>query len=678
MKINFRKHFPFILFFSAFLITGLFIYDDYGICWDEPLSHDFNGLINYNFLLHGDYKALEASPEKYHGPAVELLLVGIEKSFNMTDVKNIYHVRHLILFFIFSLALIYFYRINYKYFKSTFYALAACLFLVLSPRIFSDVFYNYKDLTLLSLTIISVYTAMNFLRSPSFRNIFFHSLVSAILIDIRITGIIIPVFTILYFSIKHYPERNFKKLLKTNLIYLLILFAFIILFWPILWRHPIQNFIAAYHEMKNYSWSGNVLFQGKTLPVIQLPLEYIPVWIGITTPILYLILFFIGVSLFINNISTTAKESFRNIFNYDYEWFNLYIIVSPILAVLIFKSVVYDGWRHLYFIYPSIIFFTIYALKFLIEYYKKINISYVVYAIIILSCMSTAYSMINLHPYEHVYFNKLARGSLNENKQRYEMDYWGLSYYEGLRYIVEHDKRDVIRIWEDTPPGEMNSMMLDKSDRERILYSNSKNADYYVTTYRYHPDEYPYKEVYSVIRDSAKIMTVFAMTKTPEIAFDPSTKIFNHRNNFNKPLDSWPSVELINKENSTSDKYANNKNTNDYSAAYVLKSDTVWRHKGKLMAEITYSLFSNESFKYQAVIQADSADGHMYFWKGNLERYSPPTKWMNVKTVLEFPAINPGDVVKIYLINMDHQAFMMDDFELNIYDVPVEIAEGNK
>src|SRR5205085_7675861 len=194
--------------------------------------------------------------------------------------------------------------------------------------------------------------------------------------------------------------KNFKKLLKINLTYLLILFAFIILFWPILWRNPIHNFISAYHEMKNYNWSGNVLFEGKIHPVLQLPMEYIPVWIGITTPILYLILFFIGISLFVNNISITTKESIRNILKYDYEWLNLYIIIAPILAIFLFKSVVYDGWRHLYFIYPSIIFFTIYALRFLIEYYKKINLSYVVYAIVILSCTSTAYSMIKLHPYE--------------------------------------------------------------------------------------------------------------------------------------------------------------------------------------------------------------------------------------------------------------------------------------
>jgi hypothetical protein len=668
-KINFRKHFYFILFFSAFFITGLFIFDDYGICWDEPLSHDYNGLINYNFILHGDYKLLANSPEKYHGPVIEILLVGIEKIFNMTDVRNIYQVRHLIMFFIFSLSLIYFYLINYKYFKSTFLALAGCVFLVLSPRIFSDAFYNYKDLTLLSLTIISVYTTMNFLRSPSFRNLFFHALVSALLIDIRITGIIIPFFTVVYFFIKSYPENNLKTLLKKNLLYLLILFAFIILFWPVLWRHPFQNFIEAYLQMKNYYWSGNVLFQGKILPVLQLPLEYIPVWIGITTPILYLILFIIGTVLFVNNISTTAKESFRNIFKYDFEWLNLYIILSSVSAVLLFKSVVYDGWRHLYFIYPSMIFFTIYALKFLIDYYKKINLSYVVYTIVIISCTSTAYSMIKLHPYEHIYFNKLAHGSLNDIKQRYEMDYWGLSYFEGLRYIVNHDKRDVIRIWEDTPPGETNSMMLEKSDRERLLYSSSKNADYYVTTYRGHPDDYPYHELYSVIRDDAKIMTVYEMTKKPETIFYEKDKIFTHRNDFNKPLDSWPSVELISKENSTSDKYANNKNTNDYSAAYVLKIDSAWRHSGKLQAEITFNLFSKESFKYQLVVQADSADGNMYFWKGNLERYSPSAKWINVKSVVEFPEVKPGDVVKIYMINMDHQTFMMDDFEVNIYDV---------
>ena len=47
-------------------------------------------------------------------------------------------------------------------------------------------------------------------------------------------------------------------------------------------------------------------------------------------------------------------------------------------------------------------------------------------------------NMIELHPYEYVYFN-LAFGGLKNAHNRYETDYWGLSMREAMEWINEND-----------------------------------------------------------------------------------------------------------------------------------------------------------------------------------------------------------------------------------------------
>jgi hypothetical protein len=43
--------------------------------------------------------------------------------------------------------------------------------------------------------------------------------------------------------------------------------------------------------------------------------------------------------------------------------------------------------------------------------------------------------MVRLHPYEYVYFNR-SSGGLREAFGRYETDYWGASFKEGLQWVM--------------------------------------------------------------------------------------------------------------------------------------------------------------------------------------------------------------------------------------------------
>ena len=75
---------------------------------------------------------------------------------------------------------------------------------------------------------------------------------------------------------------------------------------------------------------------------------------------------------FLKNLLNLKKE--KNIWSNKNELFDLFIIVSIFIFIFgmsRFGSVKYDGWRHLYFLYPLLIF----NILFFVEYIKEVSSS---------------------------------------------------------------------------------------------------------------------------------------------------------------------------------------------------------------------------------------------------------------------------------------------------------------
>jgi hypothetical protein len=104
-------------------------------------------------------------------------------------------------------------------------------------------------------------------------------------------------------------------------------------------------------------------------------------------------------------------------------------------------------------------------------------------------------------------------------KQRFELDYWGLSYREALEHIVRTDTSKVINLEVLNYPGVANLLMLDPGDQARLRYVRAgEYADYFVTNYRLHPHAYtePWvREVFSVRVGNTSIATVFRLLPRP-------------------------------------------------------------------------------------------------------------------------------------------------------------------
>jgi hypothetical protein len=133
--------------------------------------------------------------------------------------------------------------------------------------------------------------------------------------------------------------------------------------------------------------------------------------------------------------------------------------------------------------------------------------------ILLISLISTLYFMVSYHPHQAVYFNRLAGADMQTVKSRFDLDYWGLSYYEGLKYIAEKDKAEMIGIYVTSLSGEFNTYMLTASEMDRFYVEDEvEDAKYFLSDYRWHPEEFDYpNEVFNVMVGNAKIMVVYQL-----------------------------------------------------------------------------------------------------------------------------------------------------------------------
>ncbi len=482
-----------IVFFISLFGVGCFVFSDYGISCDERDFSRLNGEVTYNFIKTGDAKELLACAEKYHGPAFEIFLYSAEKLFKLTDTRSIYLLRHGLTFLVFFVGAIFFYLLGLKFFKSHGAALLCSVMLVASPRMFAEGFYNSKDIVMLCFCIIASYTALLFIERQTIGSAFIHAALCGFVIDIRIIGLLLPLATVLLFIMQKH-----RKMIPL-LIFISYSLLFVVIFWPVLWLNPVYHFVGALQEMSHFPIPVIVFYFGKFISSQDLPWHYIPVWISITTPVLYIILFIVGLFFLVKN----------SLVNFMYTLpiqFALFMFATPVLAIIILNSAVYDSYRHIFFIYPFLLLIAVYGFTQLIQVVKKLTEKFIVYFTVI-SILFVFVFMISNHPFQNVYFNFLAGKNIRQN---FELDYWGLSFRQGLEYILATDKSKQIYIAANLEECLLNFSIIPVEERKRLIWTyDSNSADYYLTNFRYHPADYDLgSSVFQINMGNEKIMEV--------------------------------------------------------------------------------------------------------------------------------------------------------------------------
>ena len=405
------------------------------------------------------------------------------------------------------LAIVMVYNLAKRRFSDWRIGLLAATFLVLSPRFFAESFYNSKDVVFMSFFALATYTAISFILKPTWKTALWHSLATAIAIDIRIMAVVIPAMTILMLILRiARGEIPWRKTLGLTLLYLGFAALVVVICWPWLWADPWGRFLEAFQKMSKFSRGPQeLLYWGQVVKTNSLPWHYIPAWIAITTPLLYLGLFMVGIGATLKSLVTRhwrlwqgEKELQDLIF--------LGLFVAPILAVIVLHSTLYDGWRHLYFVYPAFLMLAIkgWVLLRAHPYPKPFLQKWAKPALTTILCISFAWTaiwMVRAHPLQNVYFNALAGKNW---KSKFDVDYWGLSNRMALEYILNQENPAYINVWTRSYPKlNVSSRILLPNDKVRIIEVDNKQQlpDYIVNTYRMDTNDYGADSAYERIQD---------------------------------------------------------------------------------------------------------------------------------------------------------------------------------
>lgn len=515
-------------YFALLLLTGLCLYKDYGVSWDEPVDRT-NGMVSAKYVANlvaphwasqrpgfADIQDIHGYVENDHGVFFEMPLALLDQGIGIVDSRTYYLFRHFMVFLVFVLGTWALYHVGRIRFQSWRLGLLLSTLLVLSPRFFAEAFYNGKDIVFLAFFTLGIYTLVRLLQRPTVARAAVHGLATAAAVDVRILGIMLVALTLgmlLLEALFGSPGKTTRlSLAKAVPVFLVAAVAGIILGWPFLWEAPLENFLIAFDNMSKFRFDAEVLYLGQKISTLTLPWHYAPVWIIITTPIAYTAAFVLGV---LGTLYALLRRNIAHLRTFEGRLDILFLgwFILPILMVIVLQSVIYDGWRHLYFVYPALLLLALrggYSLWQAGRHYRWLRP--VAVGAALLAGTEVAYTvgrMVQAHPQEQVYFSFL---SPSEAERLFERDYWGLSYRQGLEWIEQHDKAPQLNVTSQNGGLiETNLAIMKPEARARFRVGGVGKEQYFLGAYRVHPEPYPDSlgnEVHAVTAYDIKILSV--------------------------------------------------------------------------------------------------------------------------------------------------------------------------
>jgi len=441
-----------ILFLVAILLAGLLTVTGYGACLDQAAQQRilFGNVREY--LLHlpgevpplaqeiGDSGILESSidEDRDHGmacfyPVFWLWYVNKVSPFAGSIIWQIYNFL-LVFGGICSL-----YLLGKELFHSRYIAGFTALLFFLTPRMFAESHYNNKDVILCALSFSMFYWCLRLMREASVKSVVCFAFVGALAFNIKLLGAWIFGVLGLYALAWFIASGKFNlRILGKALGCIVLWLVFYILLTPASWSGIVEFFRYNIEYALNYDlWHDYVLFDGKMIhkDYTGMPRRYLPTMILITTPVLILLLTAGG---FLFSVRDAVKDRLRALWSEaGYVLCILIIGIVPAGYAVLAATPLYNGWRHLYFIYASMIVGAGYCcsrVHSLLAGGKKQRILEMGGALYLLVL---ALGIALNYPNEHSYYNLLAGSNVVE---RYELDYWDISVKEALDAIWKEEK----------------------------------------------------------------------------------------------------------------------------------------------------------------------------------------------------------------------------------------------
>ncbi len=426
---HFRWKFPDIAFFTTLaLLLALMplLSFDFGITWDEYF-HQAYGKKVLRFYTSGftNDSAMRYFVMHLYGGFYDLLTTLVVKALR---VFYEYDVRHMVNAAFGWLAVFSAGMLARKLFNA-WAGLAAVLLLVITPRFFAHCMNNPKDIPFAAMFMLSLY-ALSFVREHypyvNRKNCLFMIGAIALTLNIRVGGLLLLAYAGGWLSVQMFFDRkalDCSRLLRVGGVFAgccVLTITLGTLFWPWALQNPLVRPFQALREMGHFPAEFLELFQGQIINTLHLPWHYSLTWLGITLPLGFITLFALSPLLLAKTPQRRAGYAL------------LVATLFPIAYVIATHAVLYNATRHLLFIYAPMAVLAAGSVARLLEMGKRRKIWWVLtVCVAVAGFYHPLLFQLREHPNQIVYFNQLIGGT-KAAFNRYDLDYWGNSYKQGV------------------------------------------------------------------------------------------------------------------------------------------------------------------------------------------------------------------------------------------------------
>jgi hypothetical protein len=492
-----KRLFPIILFLT-FLGIHLFIMNDYGFTWDFH-HHFFAG----GWFLGMKPETLEPRPLPYllpdpreavklpYGPLVQIIptvsWITLYKTFHLLPADSAYHLP-IVLSGILGILIL------YLFIKEAFgwmEGVIAAIFLFLTPRFFSDLHNDMKDVPSASVFALNMWLLFRLVKYQRVKDLILASLGFMLAFNTKVNAIFIPIIFAAFLFIQYIFQENFfwrnargewkkfrrslpelknvklihamsiassgarnffyeqqraktKNLLcefsapiTTNKFFFLLsyfllapLLAFLL--WTLFWGDGIGQIKLMFITFGIGTNNIEVLLNNTIyLSGVNVPWYYAPWYLIITTPLPILIFFIIG-TLWCLYLAIMKQDKASLLL--------LLWCFLPLARYLSPKTGVLDGVRHFEEVLFPIAAFAAIASVSIARYIEKTRIGrlYIrqlfITAVAINILVTLTLPIIEYHPFQITYFNEIV-GGIRGAYGKYDLDYWGASQKYAINWV---------------------------------------------------------------------------------------------------------------------------------------------------------------------------------------------------------------------------------------------------
>lgn len=417
---------------------------DYGMTGDEGVQHRYaRRVLRWYATLGADRAAAAEEDISMYGGLFEALAEGAAT----LSPLDPYEARHVVNV-VFALAAVVAALRMGRHLAGPLGGVLSLLVLALTPPFYGHAFNNPKDIPFAGTFAVAVCVILVVSdRSPRLRA---RDVVAAALgigaaAGVRVAGIALFGFALLLWGAvalvrsRERPgvtePRDLRRLTLAWLAVVALGWAVMVAVWPWAQVAPIRNPLRALGAFSRFWETMVVFYDGHYVPNGAVSRWYLPVWFTLTLPETYLVaaLFgLLGLRCLWQARPLPPEARLRLV---QAGWLAL-VAVVPVAWAVARHTPLYDGLRHFLFVVPLLsVVAGVSSSAYIRARWRQWEGRVAALALGTLGAVTLA-DMTALHPYQALYFNRLVGGGLRGAVDRYETDYWCLSYKEGAEWLI--------------------------------------------------------------------------------------------------------------------------------------------------------------------------------------------------------------------------------------------------